>query len=31
MTEKTKYPKRILIDDEKLQQIVIRRIDDLLE
>lgn len=30
MTEKTKYPKRILIDDEKLQRIVIRRIDDLL-
>lgn len=30
MTEKTKYPKRILIDDERLQLTVIRRIDELL-
>ena len=33
MTEKTKkpnYPKRILIDDEKLQLTVIQRIDELL-
>lgn len=30
MTEKTNYPKRILIDDERLQHTVIRRIDELL-
>lgn len=30
MTEKTNYPKRILIDDERLQLTVIRRIDELL-
>lgn len=30
MREKTNYPKRILIDDERLQLTVIRRIDELL-
>ena len=30
MTEKTNHPKRILIDDEKLQLTVIRRLDELL-
>ena len=29
-TKKTKYPKRVLIDDERLQFTVIRRIDELL-